>query len=38
MLVMTKKKSNLMDSVDYQNAESKMKFLSVSRTLAINVL
>ena len=28
MLVMTKK-SNLTDSVDYKNAEPKMKFLSV---------
>ena len=29
MLVMTKKKSNLSDSVDYQNAGPKMHFLSV---------
>ena len=28
MLVMTKKKSNLFDSVDYQNAGPKMNFLS----------
>ena len=30
MLVITKKKSNLSDSVDYQNAEPKTNFLSVS--------
>ena len=29
MLVMTKKKSNLSDSVDYQNTGPKMNFLSV---------
>ena len=29
MLVMTKKESNLSDSVDYQNAGPKMNFLSV---------
>ena len=29
MLVMTKKKSSLSDSVDYQNAVPKMKLLSV---------
>ena len=29
MLVMTKKESNLSYSVDYQNAEPKMNFLSV---------
>ena len=29
MLVITKKKSNLSDSADYQNAEPKTNFLSV---------
>ena len=29
MLVMTKKKTNLSDSVDYKNAGPKMHFLSV---------
>ena len=29
MLVMTEKKTNLSDSVDYQNAGPKMNFLSV---------
>ena len=29
MLVMTKTNSNLSDSVDYQNAEPKMNYLSV---------
>ena len=38
MLVMTKKNSNLPDSVDYQNAGPKMIFRVFSRTLVIHVL
>ena len=37
MLVIAKKCTNLFDYVDYQNAGLKMNFLSVSRTLVIDV-
>ena len=38
MLVIAKKRTNLFDYVDYQNAGPKMNFLSVSRTLLIDDL
>ena len=38
MLAIAKKRTNLFDYVDYQNAGPKMNFLNVSRTLVINVL
>ena len=38
MLVITKKQTNLFDYVDYQNVGPKKNFLSVSRTLVIDVL